>query len=231
MVKKVPVPVKPHNISDMFGEHDKSQPEEDEPNPLILALRGAKGERKQEILRLKKELQSDLEKKIKEFIELLDISQTVAEAARLGKNRVVLDIRNAEFHFQRFYNVTDVFNFVENKSMELRFEKKWHEFWLEFIKTVAVSELKGSHLVQEAYKVGVEEEFEVNWPLRPGPPPGPPPGPRSALPPHFNRLSVIHPHEYVKGGLAKCNICGHERTKRCHQPAYHYPDRLVMKWD
>ena len=225
MVKKVPV--KPHNESDMFGEHDKSQPEEEETNPLILALRGAKGERKQEILRLKKELQSDLEKKIKEFIELLDISQTVAEAARLGKTRVVLDIRNAELHFQRFYNVTDVFNFVENKSMELRFEKKWHEFWQEFIKTVAVLELKGSHLVQEAYKVGVEEEFEVKWPLYPGPPPGP-----RSPPSRLNRrLSVIQPHEYVTGGLDTCDFCGHGRTKRCHQPSYHYPDRLVMKWD
>ena len=42
----------------------------------------------------------------------------------------------------------DVFNFVENKSMELRFEKKWTEFFHEFKKTIAVDDLKESTLVQ-----------------------------------------------------------------------------------
>ena len=150
----------------MSNQHEKSEPKpEEETNPCP-SIRGAKGERHQEIHRLKKQLEQDLQKKIMEYIEVLGISKSVADAARLGKTSVKIDIRGAQNHFQRYYNTTDVFNFVENKSMELRFEKKWTEFFHEFKKTIAVDDLKESTLVQEAVsRDDILKTIETDWPL------------------------------------------------------------------
>ena len=211
----------------MSNQHEKSEPKpEEETNPLIQALRGAKGERRQEIHRLEKQLEQDLQKKIMEYIEVLGISKSVADAARLGKTSVKIDIRGAQNHFQRYYNTTDVFNFVENKSMELRFEKKWTEFFHEFKKTIAVDDLKESTLVQEAVsRDDILKTIETDWPL-----------PRRGLlaPRTRNdtpRPRVWQPHDYTSGAGPGCTYCRGSISHVCHKPEYKYPDWLVVKWN
>ena len=207
----------------MSNQHEKSEPEpEEETNPLIQALRGAKGERRQEIHRLKKQLEQDLQKKIMEYIEVLGISKSVADAARLGKTSVKIDIREAENHFHRYYNTTDVFNFVENKSMQLRFEKKWTEFFHQFKKTIAVDDLKESCLTQQCQassRFG-SASVEVVWPELTHDSVGAEAG------------NVFRFHEFDEQPLTygDCRVCKTKERNVCHKQEYRYPDFLIVKW-
>lgn len=215
----------------MSNQHEKSEPKpEEETNPFVQALRGAKGERRQEIQRVKKQLDQDLQKKIMEYIEVLGISKSVADAARLGKTSVKIDIRGAQNHFQRYYNTTDVFNFVENKSMELRFEKKWTEFFHEFKKTIAVDDLKESCLLKETYIIRDTNYHEMEsvglvWPELTHFPTG------GALVKDRTRLSYhVYQASVLASSVGKCNRCRQSENHIMHQPEYLYPDFLIVKW-
>ena len=207
----------------MSNQHEKSEPEhEEETNPLIQALRGAKGERHQEIHRLKKQLEQDLQKKIMEYIEVLGISKSVADAARLGKTSVKIDIRGAQNHFQRNYNTTDVFNFVENKSMELRFEKKWTEFFHQFKKTIAVDDLKESCLTQQCQPMSSlsSASVEVVWPKLT----------HDSVGAEAAKVWRFHEYELQLATGGDCRWCEDMKHKVWHKQEYRYPDFLIVKW-